>query len=60
MKKDQDFEWQDDQQEAMDALKNSLTEAPALSQLTMKVQVKLYYLSTLLSRVGEPYYSKKR
>ena len=33
MKKDQDFEWQDDQQEAMDALKKSLTEALALKPI---------------------------
>ena len=33
MKKDQDFEWQDDEQEAMDALKNSLMEAPALKPI---------------------------
>ena len=30
MKKDQDFEWQDEQQEAMDVLKKSLMEALAL------------------------------
>ena len=33
MKKDQDFEWQEDQQEAMGALKKSLTEAPALKPI---------------------------
>ena len=33
MNKDQDFEWQDDQQEAMDTLKKSLTEAPALKPI---------------------------
>ena len=33
MNKDQDFEWQDDQQEAMDVLKKSLTEAPALKPI---------------------------
>ena len=33
MNKDQDFEWQDDQQEAMDAIKKSLTEAPVLKPI---------------------------
>ena len=33
MKKDQDFEWPEDQQEAMGALKKSLTEAPALKPI---------------------------
>ena len=33
MKKDQDFEWQEDQQKAMGALKKSLTEAPALKPI---------------------------
>ena len=36
MKKDQDFEWQDNEQEAMDALKKSLTEAPALKPIDYK------------------------
>ena len=36
MKKDQDFEWQDDQQGAMDALKKSLTEAPAVKPIDYK------------------------
>ena len=33
MKNDQDFVWQEDQQEAMGALKKSLTEAPALKPI---------------------------
>ena len=33
MKEDKDFEWQEDQQEAMGALKKSLTEAPALKPI---------------------------
>ena len=37
MKKDKDFEWQDDQQDAMDALKKSLTEAPALKPIDYEI-----------------------
>ena len=36
MKRDQDFEWQGNQQEAMNALKKSLTEAPALKPIVYK------------------------
>ena len=36
MKKDQDFKWQDEQQGAMDALKKSLTEAPAVKPIDYK------------------------
>ena len=66
MKKDLDFKWQDNQQEAMDTLKKSLTEAPALKpidyessgQIVLSVDSSLQGWGTILQQ--EQVDTKKR